>query len=414
MKQKLRIALAVAALAVVITGGALAVSANLDLLRAFFKGDTTAAQDYVDGTVHTVQDENYVLTVERSTSDQNDAYLLVTIEAKNEKTRKKLFADDFNGMDTFSIAVDLAPDAVLSGEQESMGIGWSFQERPEARTEFSRSWSADVKLPMGGGPVASLRVRLCAMEEGKELVVPLEPLETMTVEIGASGAGLPTYQNPDGGEVTVYRVVFSPYTCQVEFSTSPDPSKAAEPRLFFRLADGSIRTQSQTAHVTNGSLTNGVGKWIYRFYEVHAFSDLQSVILFDREFPLDGSPSRPAAHDPALDPFRIPTEEPLSEGGGFTVPVQALTEGLGGTYESDPDTGNVTCRYRDTEIIFTPGSDRALVNGQRVELLEKPAFRRGVLAADSRVFMDAWDLDMFVLRRKDKGEIIWGDWLVVP
>lgn len=50
MKQKMRMALLLVAAAAAITGSALAASENWDMLSAFFRGDTSSAQEYVDNT----------------------------------------------------------------------------------------------------------------------------------------------------------------------------------------------------------------------------------------------------------------------------------------------------------------------------------------------------------------------------
>ena len=138
------------------------------------------------------------------------------------------------------------------------------------------------------------------------------------------------------------------------------------------------------------------------------------------EYPLDGSAPTPVEHDPSLDPFTVTRMEPLLEGAGYSLPAKELTEKLGGTFRQNAAGDEVTCAYRDAEIVLKAGSRTALVNGQPVELKDAPAMQDGVLAAPYGVFVDAWEIDAYVQR--EKGErisshetrLIWHDWYVIP
>lgn len=421
MRQKTRFALAAAALALAVTGSALAVSANLDVLQAFFQGDTSPAQEYMDRTVRSVSDENYTLTVESSVADENTAYLVVTVKALNEESRQFLFSKEFTGMDTFHVGTLNA-----DGTRTEHGIsGFGMGELKEARTENSISWYADADLT---GPAAFIRIRLDYMGEDKEVRVPLNPAPSVAVEINTSGVGIPDMETTAAGTLTVERVTLTPLTCKVLTADEPrSRGYETHPRVFFRMADGSIRTQSQmmesTGSHTVGDMIEAKGpddvtrasvEHDYRFREVQDLSLIRSVIVFDQEFPLDGSKPKTLAHDAALDPFQVPTMEALSEGAGYSLPVRALTESLGGTCDWDADTGNVTCVYRGITIVLASGSDTATVDGAGVTLKETPAVQNGTLASDYQLFFDAWGLDGFVQRTKDGDDTIWGDWYIIP
>ena len=103
MRQKLRFAAVLAAVILALMGTALAVTAHLDVLAAWFEGDTSPAESLVDRTARSVSDNNYTFTVESSVSDGRTAFLLIRIDALNEASAAWLKSEDFNGIDTFSI-----------------------------------------------------------------------------------------------------------------------------------------------------------------------------------------------------------------------------------------------------------------------------------------------------------------------
>lgn len=53
-----------------------------------------------------------------------------------------------------------------------------------------------------------------------------------------------------------------------------------------------------------------------------------------------------------------------AEGSGFSVPVQELTERLGGTFSQDAAKGETACTYRGVTIVLQAGNETALVDGE--------------------------------------------------
>lgn len=209
----------------------------------------------------------------------------------------------------------------------------------------------------------------------------------------------------------------SPFTCQVKAEAA---SRAVKPRIFLRMADGSIRTQSQVMEETGGEWQpeSRETSYSYRFKEIMTLESIAAVIVFDREYPLDGSQSVPVQHDFSLDPFTVRRMEPLAEGSGFSVPVQELTERLGGTFSQDAAKGEAACTYRGVTIVLQAGNETALVDGEAVEMFHAPAMQDGGLAAGPQVFRDAWGIDIHIQREKlgqgADAEIVWGDWNILP
>lgn len=103
MRHKIRFAAAAAAIAALLAGSALAVASRWNVLDFYFEGDNPPVEDYVSHETYSIRDDNYTLSVISSVADTSSAYLLVTIEAKNDAAAAALMADDFENMDTFSV-----------------------------------------------------------------------------------------------------------------------------------------------------------------------------------------------------------------------------------------------------------------------------------------------------------------------
>ncbi len=430
MKQKLRYGLAVAALVAAVTTSALAVGANWDILSVFFQGDTAPAQNYVDATPRSVSDENYTLTVESAVSDETSACLLVTVKANNEATREFLFSDSFNGIDTFYIrAVNDVPETEGSGR-----VPWSAggTSREHSKTEDAITYAMrSTFVPT----TTALRVRVGYMAEGLYVEVPLDPAPTVKVDVNATGVGVPWLGDGTAGELTVKEVRLSPISCRIDAADPTGGKSDTHPRVLLRMADGTVRTQAQLMEFKESERT-GMDPATYTFHyvlnEVLDLSQVKSVIVFDREYPLDGSAPKAIAHDAALDPFTVPLNDQLRsrlrEGGGIPVPVRALTEGLGGTCEWDSATGAVTCTYRGVSVVLTPGSTAVTVDGEARELTEAPQARyvdgTWVTVAPWEVFEEAWRIDGLVTcilgepiefpDGHSGGPVDWQDWYVIP
>lgn len=428
MKQKWRIALAAAAALALITGTAFAAAAHWDMLTAWFQGDTAPGQAYVDGQARSVSDENYTLTVEGSVADEQSVYLTVRVTALSEEAREFLHSEQFVSMDTFSVRLlpgsagsegsSDAPASSVPGDAPDAVMSCATHELASPE-EDSRRFALEVGL---SAPDDTLRVRCGYMDKGKAVDVPVVPAASLTVKINASGEGVlgdVPAEAVDSRSLTVREIVLSPFTCTVYGSRS---GSDIYPNLRFRMKDGTVLTQAQALVFlsSHSSSFPGTCDYSYRFKQVQDLDNIASVIVFDREYPLDGSKSSPVEHDPALDPFTVTRMERLTEGGGYTVPVQELTEKLGGSYTWDAASQTAACTYRGVTVTLKAGSTAALIDEREVELGEAPAEQGGVLTAACGVFEDAWGIDCGLQRvndtsvPEDQFELIWLDWYIIP
>lgn len=404
MRKKTRFAAVLIAATAALVGTTLAVTYHFDVLNAFFQGDTAPAQALVDREIRSVSDENYTLTVESSVADGQSALLLVRVDALTEEAKTFLFSDDFNSMDTWSVHPVDVPERL----GETSGVtGMSYKELGELRTDTSATWRFDVDL----NGAAALRVRLGHMEEGAALEFNLTPAESVTVDIGATGPGAPTLYNAQGGDLTIASVTLSPLTCQVEAAMA-DPDREADPLFFFLMEDGTLLTSGQSlTSVSSHCIQDKAWSFHYRFQSVMDLSQLAAVVFDGMAYPVKGGEPYPVEVDPRLYPLRLPLMAPLIEGGGYSLPVKALCEGLGASYDWNEETQTASCTYRDTTIVLTVGSPSTLVNGEPVDLGEPAALQDGVLAASWRL-APLWGLDTAASFDEDKTDRIC--WVVIP
>lgn len=419
MKQKLRTALIAAAVVAALTGSAFAATTGWNGLSSWFKGDPAPVQEYVDSTVRSVSDKDYTLTVEGLVSDESAVYLTAAITALSDEAKDFLWDEHFRSMDTFEVWIPEQDSDGSTAHLQPVGFGCG---ELKAADENTRRFALEVDdLPY---PVDTLYVWCGYMEEGKRVEVPVSSAApSVTVKLGATGVGVleltGTGNDSKPETMTVDEITLSPLTCHIKAHTPGN----VQPNIRLRMADGSVLTQAQLMELRSGHSNELTGQWerSYRFKEIQDLDNIVSVIVFDTEYPLDGSKPTPVEHDAALDPITVTRMEPLDEKHGYCVPVRELTEKLGGACAWDPVTRDVTCTYRGVSIVLHAGSDTALVDGRPVEMPSAPAVRNGVLVADWNVFRDSWGICGFVQREhiwneKDHTDvtIIWGDWYIIP
>ena len=251
--------------------------------------------------------------------------------------------------------------------------------------------------------------------------IPVEPVEPVTVEVNAEGTGSGTFDHIEGGApVTLETVSLSPLSIQMEYSFA-DADGDAFPLLFFRMTDGSLCGWGQIVgdNLLGPTSWNDRGTihcdYAHPLRSVLELSQVDALVFNGMAYPLDGGRPEPVEIDPALNPFQIPLMDRLSEGGGYSVPVRALCEGLGVDCVWSNEAQTAAMTYRGVTIILTPGSTTALVDGQPVEMLEAPAAQDGKLAACYAVFEDAWQVSMSAAYDNwpsDNAQRV--AWLVIP
>lgn len=158
--RRARSAAVLAAAAVALAGTALGVAAHLDVLDAFFRGDTAPVEDLVDRESRSISDKYFSFAVESSVSDGGTAYLVVRVDARTEGAAAALQGEAFFNMDTFIVCPVAGPDAPLS-EDDQIGVPdagsiralmsheMHIEEVGEAATGTSRTWRILAALGPG-------------------------------------------------------------------------------------------------------------------------------------------------------------------------------------------------------------------------------------------------------------------------
>ena len=422
-----RTALAAAAVLVLMTGTVFAVAYQTGVLEAFFQGDTSQLEPYVQTQVASAENGDYRLTVDSTLNDGRTLYAVITVEGLNEQAAadlmsNKVIADSHRemwGQDMVDMLMEdggSGPETfwayfVDSGESVS-GMGTHELPAPSAT---SRSWRlqinmSDVYREQGTGPIA-----LYLNFIGRDYAVQI-PTD-VTVEVSTLPVEREVTLSPGSGErAYVDSLELSPISLTYVGELVSDDNT---PPLFFRRTDGTVVTPAQLG-LSFRRMENPQGYpiVIYQTDTPMPVEEFASVILGDTEFPLDGSAPFPAEVDEKLYPFEIGLlRYPVADGArNYVADVADLCQKLGADYRWDSETRTATATYRGVTITLTAGSATALVDGEAMELytdytledgteqrVELPALEEdGTVSALITAFTQSWSLDTEV-EREDVG-----------
>ena len=443
-KRNWRIAAALAAAAVLMTGSAFAVAYRSGVLDVFFHGDTSQLEPYVQTAVASAENQDYRLTVDSAVCDNQTLYAVITVEGLNDQAvetlkSNKIIAESHRAVwgqemvDSLMASGSAGPETFWAAFADS-GVstsGIQYQSLP-APSDTSRSWRVKISLMDADRQIGTGPVRFWLGFMGKEYAVEI-PTDTAmeTIQLSIDRDVQPQY--PDGPMVFVQSLKLSP----VSFSyvgTYWDAQRDADnpPLVFFRMKDGQIATQMQLGytfldHATRIDIDDVLFQVRYQTDTPVDLDQVASVILGDMEFPLDGSDSFPVDVPENLYPF-ICTEIIPGKNHFFRFPVEELCQKLGADYRWDKATQTATAVYRGVTLTMTVGKSCYQVNGETVELSYKVrtdptkdsddqiypqyiALEDGVLTAPVNV-LDHWSLDYPPL--KDADGNLAGMMLVIP
>ena len=363
-----RAALAAAAALALMTGTAFAVAYQTGVLEAFFQGDTSQLEPYVQTQVDSAENGDYRLTVDSTLNDGRTLYAVITVEGLNEQAAADLMSNkviaeshrEMWGQDMVDMLMEdggSGPETfwayfVDSGESVS-GMGTHELPAPSAT---SRSWRlqinmSDVYREQGTGPIA-----LYLNFIGRDYAVQI-PTD-VTVEVSTLPVEREVTLSPGSGErAYVDSLELSPISLTYVGEPVSDDNT---PPLFFRRTDGTVVTPAQLG-LSFRRMENPQGYpiVIYQTDTPMPVEEFASVILGDTEFPLDGSAPFPAEVDEKLYPFEIGLlRYPVLDVGerNYVADVADLCQKLGAEYAWDEAAGTATATYRGVTITLTAGS----------------------------------------------------------
>ena len=326
------------------------------------------------------------------------------------------------------------------------GTGCGGGELP-APSDTSRSWRVNVSFEHWMGPLDTpLKIWAGFMGEAYAVEIPLD------TTVGS--AHLESNQefllnNLTGARAVLREVALTPTQLYYEYQSIgedvPDTadmsaSDASKYWFILKMKDGSLLTASQIGFNGGSGGTSDSNTGIHFFHfkfksvKFSEVSEVESIILGDMEFPLDGSKPFPAEIDAHLYPFqtellRYPVQD---EERNYIADVEALCQGLGADYQWDEQTKTATAAYRGVTVSLTVGSATALVNGEPVEITTTVngesgedvvvpmavVERDGKVAALVSVFSEPWEFWSFTtytsIEEGDNVTIIFGDLVIIP
>lgn len=447
-KRNWRIGAALAAAAVLMTGSAFAVAYRSGVLEAFFHGDTSQVEPYVQTAIGSAENHDYRLTVDSTVCDSQTLYAVITVEGLNNQAvedlkSNKVIAESHREVwgqemvDSLMANGSTGPDTFWAAFADSgthvSGIQYQGLTAP---SDTSRSWQVKISLmdadhKMGTGPVLFWLGFM-----GKEYAVEI-PTDTAmeTVQLSIDRDVQPEY--PGGPTVFVQSLELSPVSLSY-VGTYWDAQRDADnpPLIFLRMKDGQILSRTRLGYVLNRtSRIKDLANPLYRVqYQTDTPVDLgqvASVILGDMEFPLDGSDPFPVNVPEDLYPFFYAETlaEKIEDIPFFRIQVEELCQKLGADYRWDESTQTATATYRGVTLTMTVGESCYQVNGETVELNYEVrsdpispdsdykvypqyiSLEDGVLTAPVNV-LDHWSLDYPPL--KDTDGNLAGMMLVIP
>lgn len=444
-KRNWRMAAALAAAAVLMTGSAFAVAYRAGVLDVFFQGDTSQLESYVQTAVASAENQDYRLTVDSAVCDSQSLYAVITVEGRNDQAvealkSNKVIAESHQAVwgqemvDSLMASGSAGPETFWAAFADS-GVstsGIQYQTLP-APSDTSRSWRVkisrmDADRQIGTGPILFWLGFM-----GKEYAVEI-PTDTAMETLQLSIDRDVEPQSPDGPMVFVQSLELSPVSLSY-VGTYWDAQRDADnpPLIFFRMKDGQIATQMQLGytfldHATRIDPDDVLFQVQYQTDTPVDLDQVVSILLGDVEFPLDGSDPFPADVPENLYPFHC-TEIIPGENQFFRFPVEELCQKLGADYQWDETTQTATATYRGVTLTMTVGQSCYQVNGETVELTYKVrtdptskdsdyqvypqyiSLEDGVLTAPVNV-LDHWSLDYPPL--KDADGNLSGMMLVIP
>ncbi len=402
-KRNWRIGAALAAAAVLMTGSAFAVAYRSGVLEAFFHGDTSQVEPYVQTAVDSAENQDYRLTVDSAVCDSQTLYAVITVEGLNNQAvedlkSNKVIAESHREvwgqemMDSLMANGSAGPDTFWAAFVDS-GVstsGIQYQSLP-APSDTSRSWRVKISLIDADRQIGTGPILFWLGFMGKEYAVEIPTNTAMeTVQLSIDRDVQPEY--PGGPTVFVQSLELSPVNLSY-VGTYWDAQRK----------DGQILTRTQLGytfleHATRINLDDMLFQVQYQTDTPVDLDQVASIILGDMEFPLDGSDPFPVNVPEDLCPFFY-AETLAEETDGipfFRIQVEELCQKLGADYQWDESTQNADITYCGVTLHLTVGQSQYEVNGtlegplskitqEQLDQSKHPEYARGMILMENGV-----------------------------
>lgn len=402
-KRNWRIGAALAAAAVLMTGSAFAVAYRSGVLEAFFHGETSQVEPYVQTAVDSAENQDYRLTVDSAVCDSQTLYAVITVEGLNNQAvedlkSNKVIAESHREVwgqemvDSLMANGSAGPDTFWAAFVDS-GVstsGIQYQSLP-APSDTSRSWRVKISLIDADRQIGTGSILFWLGFMGKEYAVEIPTNTAMeTVQLSIDRDVQPEY--PGGPTVFVQSLELSPVNLSY-VGTYWDAQRK----------DGQILTRTQLGytfleHATRINLDDMLFQVQYQTDTPVDLDQVASIILGDMEFPLDGSDPFPVNVPEDLCPFFY-AETLAEETDGipfFRIQVEELCQKLGADYQWDESTQNADITYCGVTLHLTVGQSQYEVNGtlegplskitqEQLDQSKHPEYARGMILMENGV-----------------------------
>jgi len=448
--RRVRAAALLAAALVALMSLAVAVAYHTGMLDLFFQGDTQLLKPYVQANLDSGENGDYRLTVDSAVNTGHVVCAVITVEGLNDRAAADLMSNkavaeahrDLWGQsmsDSLMESGSLGPDTLRAcfteGGEPASGI--ISRELP-APSNTSRSWQIEISMQTADGQPASGPISLWLNFMGGDCAVQIPTdvaAETVSLSIGRE---VPS-QWPGGMPVFIRSLELTPIGLSYE-GTYWDEGRddRAVPVLLFRMADGRTVTMAQLGGRQYSARRIKEPDWYLvrcKWDTVLDLRQVESIILGDMAFPLDGSRPRRMEAERNLYPFEtglLPYTCGGVDSGGETdylASLEDLCRGLGADYHWDGRTKTAAASYLGTTISLTADSSTALVDGRPVEMrtsfldeagetiyVPLPAVENeGSLAASISFFTGVWQMDVDIRQEQNEsGAMEFIGFLIIP
>lgn len=329
------------------------------IFEKYHQEDGEKAEEYIQEVYSSVEDNEFVMTLNEVMGDNKNVYLTVTIEAKTSEAREMLMNENHPR---------------LAAEAYDEQLGWvgvsaGYEEAPNERREYSKTFTmhifGDTRLTNGYEKMRITCKSFAMYMRDEEYVYFEIEQKKDVIEFALSGQSFEGgyfYITPMSIEITAPKEETDKYAPQ-----------AINMNTFFRFKNGMIKTFNQVAGF-HGSFSKGEGD-LYKYSAgTKNYLDLntiESIIVKDVEYKTDNPSEYFTASVPdRLKPF-IANDYRDENGYYYLCTLKELTDRMGVEYIYDAD-GILEYRYDGKVYRVEAGNGFVTANGETIYSLDLP------------------------------------------
>jgi len=370
--------------------GSVFATSHIDLLKEFFVGDTKILQNEIQKPNTSMQNEEYKVTLEQVLADPHEAIIVFSVEGLTTEATNAL---ETNSMFLFESNMKL--ETTPGSETKTNGYEHT---NLDGNNTFNKRYFAFEVHAIDNPKQEPMRLYL---DKAKS------PDLFITVPMNSN---IPTFDfqmkqeaEANSKKYTIEHMSINSISMVVDTRGWNSIEGALPPEIFFRMADGTIRTKNQLINPFKSSSSiltadhEGIYRFYFRFKEIMNINDIQSVIIDQMEYTLHSKvEAKPVVIDEKLHRFasRIIKNERTKKYGPL-MSVEDISKGLGAEYSWDNQNAKLVFTFRGTTLELTAGGNTALVNGRETPLEEFEAvyMQNGELSISPNLLEKYFDVD---------------------